>query len=107
MKILLDECMDWRLMRELPEYEVKSVRQQGWTAYKNGALLELATQSFDVFITVDKNLPFQNYLKLHSIAIVVLDVSPNILASYRMALPQLRTALSDIKPQTLTFVEAA
>jgi predicted nuclease of predicted toxin-antitoxin system len=104
MKILLDECMDWRLMRDLPEHEVKSVKQQGWSAYKNGALLAQATESFDVFITVDKNLPFQNYLKLHSIAIVVLDVSPNILATYRTVLPQLRKALVEIKPQTLTFV---
>jgi predicted nuclease of predicted toxin-antitoxin system len=104
MRILLDECMDWRLVRDLPEHEVKSVKQQGWSAYKNGALLVQAAQLFDVFITVDKNLPFQNYLELHSIAIVVLDVSPNILASYRAVLPQLRKILAAIKPQTLTFV---
>jgi len=104
MKILLDECMDWRLMRDLPEHEVKSVKQQGWAALKNGALLAQATQLFDVFITVDKNLPFQNYLQLHSIAIVVLDASPNILSVYRALLPQLKKTLTDIKPQTLTIV---
>ena len=91
-------------MRDLSMHEVKSVKQQGWTAYKNGALLAQAAQSFDVFITVDKNLPFQNYLKLHTIAIVVLDVSPNILASYRTVLPQLHDVLSKIQPQTLTFI---
>jgi predicted nuclease of predicted toxin-antitoxin system len=104
MRILLDECMDWRLMRDLPRHDVKSVKQQGWSAYKNGALLAQATESFDVFITSDKNLPFQNYLKLHQIAIVVIDVWPNVLASHRRLLPQLHKALAEIKPQTLTFI---
>ncbi len=104
MRILLDECMDWRLMRDLPMHDVKSVKQQGWATYKNGALLEQATQSFDVFITSDKNLPFQNYLKLHTIAIVVIDVWPNVLASHRSVLPQLLQVLSEVKPQTLTVI---
>lgn len=55
MKVLLDECVDWRLMREVVGHEVNTARQMGWTI-KNGALLALASQQFDVFVTVDRNL---------------------------------------------------
>jgi hypothetical protein len=55
VKVLLDECVDWRLMREVVGHEVNTARQMGWTI-KNGALLALASQQFDVFVTVDRNL---------------------------------------------------
>ena len=62
MKLLLDECVDWRFSRELTGHDVKTARQMGWTAIQNGELLALASQSFDVFITVDRNLAFQQNL---------------------------------------------
>ena len=55
MKVFLDECVDWRLMREVVGHEVNTARQMGWTI-KNGALLALASQQFDVFVTLDRNL---------------------------------------------------
>ena len=59
MRVLLDECVDWRLGRELAVHEVKTARQMGWTTLKNGELLALASAQFDVFVTVDRNLSFQ------------------------------------------------
>ena len=59
MRVLLDECVDWRLARELAPHEVKTARQMGWTALKNGELLALASAHFDVFVTVDRNLSLQ------------------------------------------------
>jgi predicted nuclease of predicted toxin-antitoxin system len=59
MKILLDECIDWRLSREIVGHEVKTTRQMGWVTLKNGELLALAARHFDVFVTVDQNLPSQ------------------------------------------------
>ena len=53
MKVFLDECVDWRLARALIGHDVKTARQMGWTAIKNGELLELASAEFDVFVTVD------------------------------------------------------
>jgi predicted nuclease of predicted toxin-antitoxin system len=53
LKVLLDECVDWRLARDLVGHEVKTARQMGWTTVKNGELLALAAEQFDVFITVD------------------------------------------------------
>ena len=44
MRILIDECVDWRLVRDLPGHDAKTVRQMGWTETVNGALLRLAEQ---------------------------------------------------------------
>jgi hypothetical protein len=53
VKVLLDECIDWRLGRDIVGHDVKIARQMGWSAIKNGELPALAEQQFDVFITVD------------------------------------------------------
>lgn len=59
MKILLDECIDRRLARELVGHDVKTVPQMGWASVKDSQLLSLAAAEFDVFITVDQNIPFE------------------------------------------------
>jgi len=56
VRILLDECVDWRLSRHIVGHDVRSARQMGWTAVKNGELLALASEHFEVFVTVDQNL---------------------------------------------------
>jgi hypothetical protein len=72
--VLLDECVDWRLGRELASHEVKTARQMGWTALKNGELLALASAHFDVFVSFDRNLSFQQAIVSFLIAVVVLHV---------------------------------
>lgn len=59
MKLLLDECIDRKLAREFPGYEVKTVPQMGWAGVKSGQLLALAEAEFNVFITGDRNLSFR------------------------------------------------
>jgi hypothetical protein len=70
--VLLDECVDWRLSREIVGHDVETARQLGWTTVQNGELLTLASEQFDVFVTVDRNLSFQQNLGLLSIAVLVL-----------------------------------
>ena len=62
MKIFLDECVDRRLARDIIGHDVKTARQMNWTTIKNGELLALAADQFDVFVTVDRNLSFQQNL---------------------------------------------
>ena len=62
MKVFVDECVDRRLARDIVGHEVKTARQQGWSTIKNGELLALAAKEFDVFVTVDRNLSFQQNL---------------------------------------------
>jgi hypothetical protein len=82
MKVLIDECVDWRLSHDIVGHEVKTARQMGWTAIENGELLALAIRSdFDVFVTVDRNLSFQQNVGALAIAVVVLHTPPNRLVS--------------------------
>jgi len=98
MKIFLDECVDWRLSRDIVGHEIKSAGQMGWTAIKNGELLALVSQHFDVFVTVDRNLAFQQNLAAVSIAAIVLQAKTNRLADIRALVPDLLAALDTAQP---------
>ena len=93
MKIFLDECIDWRLARDIVGHEVKTARQMGWTAIKNGDLLALVSEQFDVFVTVDRNLSFQQNLASLSIAVIILEAQTNRLADLKALIPHLLTAI--------------
>jgi len=73
MKVLLDECLPRKLKRCLPGHEVKSVPEAGWAGTKNGELLRLTAAAFDVFVTVDSNLPHQQNLARIDLAVVILN----------------------------------
>jgi hypothetical protein len=102
MRVLLDECVDWRLLRDLGQYDVKTVRQLGWEQVKNGALLRLAATEFDAFVTVDSNLPYQQNAANLQIAVIVLRGRTTRLPDLRKLLPALHDAL--ITPRTGEFV---
>ena len=59
MRLLLDESVPGRLRRALPNHQVRTVVEMGWSGVKNGKLLALAANDFDAFTTVDKNLAYQ------------------------------------------------
>ena len=59
MRVLLDECVDWRLARDIVGHEVRATHQMGWSGIKNGQLLSLAVKEFEILVTVDRNLSFQ------------------------------------------------
>jgi predicted nuclease of predicted toxin-antitoxin system len=98
MKVFLDECIDWRLSRDLVGHEVKTARQMGWTAIKNGELLALAAKNFDVFITVDRNLAFQQNVIDLVIAVIVLQARTNRIADLRALVPRLLRSIQFVRP---------
>jgi len=59
VKILLDECVDRRLARDLVGHSVSTVPKMDWAGIKNGDLLALAEKEFEAFITVDRKLATQ------------------------------------------------
>lgn len=77
MRILLDECIDRRFARELVGYDVKTVPQMGWAGIKNGELMRLAEAEFEIFVTVDRNLSYQQNLRKFDIALIVLQARSN------------------------------
>lgn len=106
MRVLLDECVDRRLADDFQGHDVKTVPDAGWAALKNGELLGRAQQEFDAFVTVDRNLPFQQDLSRFSIAVIVLRAPSNRVADLRGLVPQLLTALPVAKRGEVTWVEA-
>lgn len=105
MRVLLDECIDRRLAREIVGHEVQTVPEAGWAGTKNGDLLALAENRFDVFVTVDRNLYFQQNVPRFSIAVVVLRARSNRLADLRPLVPRLLVVLPMAKRGEVTWVE--
>jgi hypothetical protein len=106
VRVFLDECVDWRRARNIIGHDVKTARQMGWTTVNNGALLTLASQHFDVFVTVDRNLSFQQNLDSFSIAVVVLKAKTNRLADLQPLVPSLLAAIESAPPGAATLVGA-
>ena len=75
MKILLDECVPWPLAKCLVGHECRSVPRCGWEGIKNGELLGLAESQFDLFITSDQSIAYQQNLAGHRIAILLLSTN--------------------------------
>lgn len=104
MKVFVGECVDWRLSRDIVGHEVKTARQMGWSAIKNGELLALAAREFDVFVTVDRNLSFQQNLPAFAIAVIVLRASSNRLADLKPLVPDLLACIPSAKKGAVEYV---
>jgi predicted nuclease of predicted toxin-antitoxin system len=98
MRLLLDESVPVRLRRSLPSHAVRTVVEMGWSGVKNGKLLALAANEFDAFVTVDKNLPYQQNLSALPVAVVLLDAKSNELTALEPLVPGLVSALASLKP---------
>jgi len=77
LKVLIDECVDSRLAPHLGALHVRTVAERGWGGITNGKLLALAAAEFDVFITVDRNLSFQQHLPKFDIAVLLMIAKTN------------------------------
>jgi predicted nuclease of predicted toxin-antitoxin system len=106
VRVFLDECVDWRLARDIVGHEVKTAHQMGWATIKNGELLTLAAEQFDVFVTVDRNLSFQQNLISIPITVVVLQAKTNRLADLRPLVPSLLAAMESARPGAAKIVSA-
>lgn len=96
--------MDWRFGRELTGHEVSAVHQRGWTGINNGELLKLAEAEFDVFLTIDRNLPYQRTVSNHDIAIVVMLTPSSRITDLRLVVPNLLETLKTVTSETVTEV---
>ncbi|MDA1036693.1 MAG: DUF5615 family PIN-like protein [Chloroflexi bacterium] len=106
MRILLDESLPRPLARALIGHAVSTVRDEGWTSLANGALLRHAAEKFDVVLTADQNIQFQQNLSTLPLAIVVLVAESNRLESLEPLVAQVLEALKNLKTRTLVRVGA-
>jgi len=106
MKVLIDECAPKALKKHLADHEHKcvTVQEACWAGKKNGQLLSLAETIFDVLVTLDTNLFYQQNLAGRKIAIVVLESSSNRLEHLRELFPDCVLALEKIQPGQIVRV---
>lgn len=93
MRVLLDECVPRTLREQLPGHEVKTVAENGWAGVKNGELLRLAAQHFDVLLTVDRNLEYQQNFAGAAVAVVVMHAPSNDIAALLRLMPGVLNAI--------------
>ena len=95
MRILIDECIDERFRNSLPEHDCQTARYAGLAGLKNGDLLAATeTAKFDVFLTVDQGIEYQQNLTGRSIAIIIVRTKSNRLKDL---LPHVPVCLAHIE----------
>lgn len=101
MRILLDESVPERFGKLLSGHFVTSVQRRGWASVKNGKLLALAEQDFDVLLTADKGMEYQQNQDTLPVAILVIRAHSNRMDSLVPLLPAILYALETLPPRTL------
>jgi Domain of unknown function (DUF5615) len=104
MRVLLDECVPRALRKDLPGHEVKTVAEAGWAGVKNGQLLKLAATQFDILVTIDRNLEYQQNFAGLALAVIIVHAASNDIAVLRPLMPAVLAAIPGAKPGVLTHV---
>jgi len=104
MRVLLDECVPRALRKDLPGHDVKTVGEAGWAGVTNGALLRLAETAFEVLLTVDRNLEYQQNFSGLALAVIVMDAPSNDIAVLRPLMPAVLEAIPKAQPGVVTHV---
>src|SRR5438270_7792402 len=109
MKLLLDECVPRKFKFSLTRYGqlCLTVSEAGFAGKKNGELLALAEKQFDVLITVDRKLRYQQRVEKLQIGVLIIRASSNRLADIQIFLAECITALQSIKPGQIVEVGQA
>ena len=105
MRVLLDECLPRRLIRDLHGHEVTTVPRQGWNGKRNGELLSLAQDEFDVFVTLDSSLEHQQNLTGFSVCVMVLHAVNSRYETLAPLVPRIREELSRAAVGTILHVQ--
>ena len=104
MKILFDNCTPATLRRHFVGYDVTLAAERGWEEYRNGALLEIAQHEFDVIISVDTNIKYQQRLEKYEIALIVLRGFKNTGPRLRELIPDVLLQLATIQPGEVVYL---
>lgn len=98
MRVLLDECVTRYLKRDLIGHQVHTLQEAGFSGLKNGELMRAAIGKYDVLVTVDQNIPYQQNLKAAEIAVLILVAKSITYTALKPLVPLLLNALQKIKP---------
>jgi hypothetical protein len=96
-RVLLDENLPKGFVRELPSYEVSTVHDEGWTGITNGDLLRRASERFDVLVTADQNLRYQQNLERAGLGVVVVAARSTRLEDLAPLVPDVTEAIESVR----------
>lgn len=102
--MLLDECLPKKLKADFRNCEIMTVSEMGWAGKRNGELLRLAEEKFDVFLTVDQNLRYQQNLKVFKMAIILISVQSNRYQIIKPLIPKIRKTVHSVQPGQLICI---
>jgi hypothetical protein len=106
MRILIDECIDERFRTSLPGHDCQTARYAGLAGLKNGDLLTTAeTAKFDVFITADQGIEYQQNLTARKIAIIIFRTKSNRLKDLLPLVPACLARIESIHPGQIVRIE--
>lgn len=104
-RVLMDESMD-RLLKPLfaSDVDVVTTQERGWVGLKNGELLRAAEAEFDVFVTMDRSLPYQQNLAALNLAVVVVRAVSNAYVHVAPRMPDVNVAVQTAEPGVAVIV---
>jgi hypothetical protein len=106
MKILLDECVTKRLKPYLSDFEVYTVTEMKWNGIKNGNLMSLCVDNnFDLLLTIDKNLMFQQNLDKYKLTIAVLNSLTSKIEELVLFLPSFKAQADKLEKYKAYIIE--
>jgi hypothetical protein len=105
VKLLLDECVTRHLKRDLAGHEVHTVNDAGFKGLENGDLLKAASGTYEVLITVDRNIPYQQNVAGLNIAVLILAAKRNSYARLKPLIPRALSALETMKVGDVIRIE--
>ena len=107
MRVLLDENLNWRLIRYFDaDCHVTTVDRQGWKGKRNGELLEQAAETFDVLVTMDKSIEYQQNISKYAIGVILISARSNRLQDIQSAMLEVNQVLRDVQPGQVIHVNA-
>ena len=106
MRVLIDECIDERFRNALSPFECQTARYAGFAGLKNGELLAAAEEAkFDVFLTVDQGLEYQQNLATRKIGIIILLAKSNRLKDLLPLVPACLSGIESVGPGQILKID--
>ena len=98
MRVLLDENLDWRVVRYFDaDFQVTTVSRHGWKGMRNGELLEQAAATFDALVTMDKGIEHQQNLRKYEIGVILISARSNRLEDVQPAMLRVNEVLREVQ----------
>ena len=107
MRVLLDENLDWRLVRHFDaDFQVTTVSRQGWKGTRNSELLQQAEAAFDVLVTMDRSIEHQQNLSKYNIGVILISARSNRIQNIQPAMLRVNEIIREVQPGQVIHVTA-